>query len=296
MMSGRDGEIKSCELAKLSSWRIGGTASCFHEVHSLPVLVNLLRAFPYQVVPIGGLSNLLINDQGVDERFLLVHFGRFFSRVKYLRHKGWIYAEAGARLGAVVSFALQQGMVDAIFLVGIPGTVGGAVRMNAGAHGSELWQHLVALKIVHRTGKCRWYWASQFKPGYREVEGLAADDLVVAVMLHFEQGDVEAARQLMREQIKRRRATQPLEFASCGSVFRNPPGDYAARLIEQCGLKGYRIGGAEVSTKHANFIVNRGGATSHEVLQLISLIKQKVKERYNVELQLEIKLLGLLEQ
>ncbi len=286
-------ELVTCNLASFSSWRIGGVSASFHEAHNLLVLANLLKLWRGSVVPLGGLSNLLINDQGLDNSCLLVHFGRNFSRLRYLAKYNWIYAEAGVRLGTMVNFALRCKLTDAVFLAGIPGTVGGAVRMNAGAHGDELWRHLVAVKVMHRTGDCRWYTSKHFQFGYRQVDGLAPDDLVVAAMLQFRMGDPQLARRTMQQQLIKRRASQPLEFANCGCVFRNPAGVYAARLIEQCGMKGYRCGGAEISTKHANFIVNRDRATSGDILRLIRVIQRNVKERYKIDLQLEIKLLGL---
>ncbi len=309
------------QLSQLSCWRIGGVTRRFYEVTNLKELTRLLRFHPGRIYPIGGLSNILIADELAPTEtvldLLLIHFGTAFSRlsclesctdlVRYLvstaiqtRHthhnyndSRFILAQAGVRLGQLVHYALSQGLVDAIFLAGIPGTIGGAVRMNAGAYGDELWRHLVAVKLLHRNGDYAWYPAAAFAPGYRQVEGLGEEDCVLAVVLQFTSGDVGAARAKMRVQLQRRRASQPLELANCGSVFRNPPGDYAARLIESCQLKGQRCGGAEISTKHANFIVNREGrASCQDILQLITLARQEVQARYGIELQLEIKRLG----
>lgn len=287
-------KARMCNLGRLSSFRIGGKARYFYDVVNLKALSHQLIAWEGPVYPLGRMSNVLIGENdALLNKGLVVHFGTDFNRLSYSKTRNLVYAEAGARLTSLVKFLLDHGLTDGIFLAGIPGTIGGAVRTNAGAFNKELGTHIKALKVMHRNGRCKWHQAAAFKFSYRETTGLADDDCVVAVMLQFNTGDVAAARSTMHHQLKQRRLKQPLEYANCGSVFRNPPGNFAAALIEQCGLKGLSCGNAEVSTKHANFIVNKGGATSSDVLTLIRKVQDEVKAKFNINLVLELKIPGL---
>jgi UDP-N-acetylmuramate dehydrogenase len=204
-----------------------------------------------------------------------------------------IYAEAGVASPKVARFAAVHNLEGAEFLAGIPGTVGGALAMNAGCYGSETWDAVARVRTIDRAGRLQIREPHEYAVGYRSVLAVQArDEFFVAAWFHFARGDGDKARQKIKGLLSKRIATQPLAEANAGSVFRNPPGDYAARLIEASGLKGRRMGGAEVSTVHANFIVNKGGATAHDIEKLIVLVQETVKREANVMLEREVQIVG----
>jgi UDP-N-acetylmuramate dehydrogenase len=182
-------------------------------------------------------------------------------------------------------------LVGIEFLAGIPGTIGGALAMNAGAWGGETWPHVALVRTVDRLGSVRERLPSKFQVGYRHVAGPAGEWFLDAEMT-LDRGDAEAAQARIKGLLERRAATQPTGLPSCGSVFRNPPGDHAARLIEACGLKGLRFGAAEVSTKHANFIINLGGATARDIARLIDHVRAEVERRHGIRLIPEVRRVG----
>jgi UDP-N-acetylmuramate dehydrogenase len=203
-----------------------------------------------------------------------------------------VYAGAGASCGKLARFCSKQNLVGAEFLAGIPGLLGGALAMNAGAYGGETWQLVESVNTINRQGVLRTRRADEFGVAYRSITGLADNEGFVSAVLQLVRGDGEAAAAQMRVLLDKRNASQPIGLPSCGSVFRNPPGDHAARLIEACGLKGKAIGGAQVSPKHANFIINTGNATAKEIETLIALVQQQVKTQQGVELHPEVKMVG----
>jgi len=202
-----------------------------------------------------------------------------------------VYAGAGVSCGKLARFCSKQNLVGAEFLAGIPGLLGGALAMNAGAYGGETWSLVESVNTLDRHGFVNARSASEFSVGYRTVKG-PRDEGFVSAVLKLVTGDGEAAAANMRALLDKRNASQPIGLPSCGSVFRNPVGDHAARLIEACGLKGKVIGGAQVSPKHANFIINNGAATAKEIETLISLVQQQVKTLQGVELHPEVKIVG----
>jgi len=293
--SGLRGSLRSNEpMAGHVSWRAGGAAAraCF------PADLDDLAAFfartrhDEAMLMVGLGSNLLVRDGGFDGTVIFTHAALAGLRAEA---DGSIYCEAGVPSPKLARFAINQGLVGAEFLAGIPGTVGGALAMNAGCHGSETWNLVERVLMLNRRGERIERTRADFDIGYRHV-GLknATDEIFAAAWLRFAAGDVEAARERMREMLDKRAATQPLQLPNAGSVFRNPPGDHAARLIEAAGWKGLMEGGAQVSEKHANFIVNPdGNATATAIEMLIGRIQADVFKKFAVQLKREVRIVGV---
>jgi UDP-N-acetylmuramate dehydrogenase len=280
-------------MAAHVSWRAGGTVAKAYFPADLDDLAEFLRRLrpdePMMMVGLG--SNLLVRDGGFDGTMIFTH-----GALNVLRREedGSVYVEAGVASPKVARFAASNGMVGAEFLAGIPGTFGGALAMNAGCYGGETWNYVERVSMLTRRGVFVERTKEDFQIGYRHV-GLknATDELFAGAWLRFPAGDVEAARQRIAELLEKRIASQPLDLPNAGSVFRNPAGDHAARLIEAAGLKGITEGGARVSEKHANFIVNPGGvATAGEIERLIGRIQAEVREKFGVELVREVRIVG----
>lgn len=276
-------------MAQHSSWRVGGPADVFFRPRSREELVQYLRrldpAVPVHWVGLG--SNLLVRDGGV-RGVVIVTAGCLF----HVRHAGGgiVEAEAGVPCTVLARHCARWQIGPAEFFAGIPGTVGGALAMNAGAFGGETWQRVEMVETVNRRGEVARRRPAEFRVGYREVSG-PAGEWFLAARLRFDP-KTPTSLEGVREVIQQRQARQPLGMPSCGSVFRNPPGDYAGRLIEAAGLKGFRIGGAQVSTKHANFIVNTGKATAAEIEVLMRHVQDTVERVCGVRLVPEVRVLG----
>ncbi len=317
LSSGLRGKLSFDEpMSRHTSWRAGGMAARFYQ----PVDLDDLRVFlcslppdePLLVVGLG--SNLLVRDGGVGGSVLLLH-----GALKELavQEDGLIYAQAGVPGAKLARFAALHGRSGAEFFAGIPGTLGGMLAMNAGCYGGETWQHVVKVQVMTRSGELIERTPQEYEIGYRSVariqdRGLRIEDrgelagfshssflaphsseeFFVGAWLSFEQGNGETARRQIKELLAKRIVSQPLSLPNAGSVFRNPPGDHAARLIEMCGLKGRRIGGAQVSDKHANFIVNVGNATAANIENLIILVRETVEKQTGVLLHPEVKIIG----
>lgn len=287
------GELKLKEpMARHATWKVGGPADRFYVPADLADFALFLKGLPAEepVTVVGLGSNLLVRDGGVRGTVVALH-----GALAELRFEtdGRLYAEAGVADAKVARFAGRHGKVGAEFLAGIPGTLGGALAMNAGCYGAEIWSLVDEVLTVGRDGELRRRSAADYDIGYRHVAlKEPGREWFVAAWLTLEQGDGEAARRRMKELLEKRSASQPLQLPNAGSVFRNPPGDHAGRLIEACGLKGKRIGGAQISEKHANFIVNLGGARAADIEALIGLVREKVKDRCGIELVSEVKVIG----
>ena len=280
------------------SWRAGGVARQAYAPADIDDLANFLRTLPPQeeIHFIGLGSNTLVRDGGLDGTVILMQGALDAMRVQA---DGTLYAEAGAASPKLARFATAQGFAGAEWLAGIPGTIGGALAMNAGCYGAETWSPVVRAHTIARDGARRVRAQAEFDVGYRhcmlrdEVRLLGHDEWFVAAEFAFARGDMADARANMKAWLERRAATQPLNLPNAGSVFRNPPGDYAARLIESCGLKGKRVGGAEVSTKHANFIVNpQQTASAADIEQLIGEVAAIVERECQVRLEREVRIIG----
>jgi UDP-N-acetylmuramate dehydrogenase len=285
------GELRLDEpLARYTSWRVGGPAKRLYRPADAEDLALFLRQLaPDEPVFWLGLgSNLLISDAGLPGT--VIHTQGYLKTISQLPDQA-IRVEAGASCAKVARFASRQGLIGAEFLAGIPGTMGGTLAMNAGAWGGETWPLVRCVRTIDRQGQIRERAQSAFRYGYRQVSGPAGEWFLSADLL-LQPGDTSAAQARIRELLDRRAATQPTGVPSCGSVFRNPDGDHAARLIEAAGLKGRRIGDAEVSPKHANFIINLGNATASEIAALIQLVQDEIERRHGIRLQPEVRRLG----
>ncbi len=276
-------------LALHTTWRIGGPADRFYSPVDTDDLCTLLQSLPASepIFWLGYGSNLLVRDGGIRGTVIATHvlcrLARCDSRI--------IRVEAGASCAKVAHFAAQQQLQGLEFLAGIPGSMGGALQMNAGAWGSDTWSHVLAVDTVDRHGQVHHRTPDDYRIGYRHVEGYAQEGFIAAY-LQLEAGSTAAIQARIRDLLAQRAARQPLGVASGGSVFRNPDGDYAARLIEQTGLKGLRLGGAEVSTKHANFILNADQATALDVEYLIERVQACVAQRHGIRLIPEVHRVG----
>lgn len=294
---GLRGELRRAEpMSRHTSWRTGGCADRAYFPADLEDLRVFLAAVPadepVEVVGLG--SNLLVRDGGIRGTVVFTHGA--LSRIA-LQEDGLVYAEAGVASPKVSRFAATHGMEGAEFLAGIPGTVGGALAMNAGCYGAETWDCVQRVLVAGRGGRIAQRGAADYLLGYRRCQLLPtladAEEWFVAAWFRFTPGDGAAARARVKDFLSRRIATQPLGQPNAGSVFRNPPGGHAARLIESCGLKGMRIGGAEVSRKHANFIVTGDGARASDVERLIEAVRATVLERCGVQLEPEVRIVGV---
>ena len=284
-------------MAKHTSWRVGGAAELYFKPADLDDLSQFLRELDADV-PVfwfGLGSNLLVRDGGL-RGAVIAGAGVFKELQKLGTDDDGESAERRVRVGSSVPCTrlarqcIRWGYGPSEFFAGIPGTVGGALTMNAGAHGGETWERVRSVTTIDRRGDVHERSAADFKIGYRSVQGPPMEWFVSAVM-EFDPA-VDPSMDVLNDMLARRKSTQPLGLPSCGSVFRNPPGDHAARLIEAAGLKGHRIGGAEVSVKHANFIINRGGATATEIEQLIGYVQRTVAEVHGVDLVHEVRIVG----
>jgi len=302
MAAGLRGELRLREpMARHTSWRAGGAAERAYFPADLDDLAAFLRALPAEeMVHMTGLgSNLLVRDGGLRGTVIFTHWA---LRGVGLESPGGIRAEAGVASPKIARFAALNDLAGAEFLAGIPGTVGGALAMNAGCYGGETWEIVAEVTTIDRSGSPRKRTRDDYEIAYRHVRlksegrsdqaGRKAEEWFVAATFRLRHGPGAESRGKITEWLKRRIATQPLGEPNAGSVFRNPGGDYAARLIEACGLKGRVIGGAQISEKHANFIVNIGRARAADIEALIRLAEGTVKEKFGVALEREVRIVG----
>ena len=284
------GVLKTNEpMARHTSWRVGGPAECYFQPASLDDLSHFLAeldpATPVLWVGLG--SNLLVRDGGVHGAVIAT--AGLLNRIERL-DDNQVRAEAGVPCTTLARQCVRWRLGPAAFFAGIPGTVGGALAMNAGAFGGETWRQVVSVKTMDRFGVLHERAAEEFSVGYRSVAGPAAEWFINATFRFDQHPDTSLAE--IKALVARRKQTQPIGQPSCGSVFRNPAGDHAARLIEAADLKGASIGGAVVSEKHANFIINRDRASAADLESLIEHVQRIVRERHGVELELEVKIVG----
>jgi len=282
-------------MAKHVSWRAGGRAARAYVPADLADLQAFLRTLadgePVCFVGLG--SNLLVRDGGYHGTVVLMHNTRGVIRLD----DDLVFAEAGAASPKVARFAATHGLEGAEFLAGVPGTIGGALAMNAGCYGSETWQFVERADTVDRHGAAHARTAREFETGYRHVAlkrgALGVDEWFTGAWFRFPRGDGTRARERIKALLDKRIATQPLNLPNAGSVFRNPPDDHAARLVEACGLKGHAIGHARISEKHANFIVNpSGNASAADIEALIEHARAAVLKRFGVALVPEVRIVG----
>lgn len=276
-------------LSQHTSLKIGGPADVLVVPHSLQDLQGLvMRSLRAKMPPfVMGGTNLLVRDGGI--RGLVVKLARF-QAIRQL-DETMLEAEAGALMPRLARYASKCNLTGLEFALGIPGTVGGAVVMNAGTREGEMADVLVGLRILSPDGSVREVTRSEMAFGYRWSQ--LPRGIIVAAHLRLRSSRKEQIHHLMQRSIHHRKTTQPLKLPNAGSVFKNPNGHFAAQLIESAGFKGYRIGDAQVSEQHANFIVNRGGATARDVLRLIRTVGKRVEERTGITLELELRIVGV---
>ncbi|WP_093793826.1 UDP-N-acetylmuramate dehydrogenase [Sporomusa acidovorans] len=278
-------------MSKHTTFRIGGPADYLVFPATVQEVSNVLYIAKQYHVPItvlGNGSNVLVLDGGI--RGVVLKFG---SEMGYLRHKGHIvYAGAGALLAKVSKYAAKYNLTGFEFAIGIPGSIGGAVFMNAGAYEGEMSQVVQAVTAVGQDGALRRFVRDQLEFGYRHSVFQENGCLICEVELALVSGENHSIRVLLDDYTAKRQTKQPIEMPSAGSTFKRPQGHFAGTLIEQAGLKGASVGGAQVSTKHAGFIVNAGGATAQDVLTLISKVQERVYQQFGVALHPEVKILG----
>jgi len=307
---GLRGELRSDEpMARHVSWRAGGRVRCAYTPADLEDMALFLRGLPdgEPVFVVGLGSNLLVRDGGLDGTVIFTHWA--LRGVRVTPHNGAggeIWAQAGVACPKVARTAALNDLAGAEFLAGIPGTIGGALAMNAGCYGGETWDLVAQVETLDRAGALHVRTPQHYTIGYRSVERRcrqlsnvpgdgthgSGEEWFVAATLRMPHGDGGQSRARIKTLLAQRIAAQPLGIPNAGSVFRNPQDDHAARLIEACGLKGRRIGGASISAKHANFIVNDGGASAADIEALIELAQEAVAQRFGIHLEREVRIVG----
>jgi UDP-N-acetylmuramate dehydrogenase len=280
-------------MSRHTSWRVGGSADLFFVPASIEDLSQFLRELEIGT-PIfwhGVGSNLLVRDGGI--RGVVISASKILKNLDRVEHY-MVKAGSGVPCTQLARQCVRWDLGPSEFFAGIPGTVGGALAMNAGAHGGETWERVESVRTIDRVGEIHQRAPGEYSIGYRSVTG-PSDEWFIEAIFRFDP-EVTASKETLDAMLERRKATQPLGLPSCGSVFRNPPGDHAARLIQEADLKGHRIGGAEVSPKHANFIINADNATATDVEELIEHVRHTVIERHGVELVHEVRIVGEMPQ
>jgi len=277
-------------MTRHTSWRAGGVAKRYVQADSLTALASYIATLPENenLLWMGLGSNTLIRDGGFNGTVIATQ--GVMSQIELL-DETTVYVGAGVASAKLARFCSKHRLTGAEFFAGIPGLVGGALAMNAGAFGGETWPLVVEVETLNRQGEINKRQADEFEYSYRHVQG-PVDEWFVSVTLKLKKQKLSENTIDIRQLLAKRAASQPTGVASCGSVFQNPKGQFAARLIEDCGLKGKRIGGAIVSEKHANFIINENNATATDIESLIKLIQKTVNDKHNILLQPEARIVG----
>ena len=277
-------------LAKFTSWKVGGVADVLYRPADLEDLKEFLKSLENDtsVTWLGRGTNVLIRDGGIRGVVILLH--RCLDQIQ-MQDNEMIRVEVGVSCAKLARFSADRDLLGAEFLAGIPGTIGGALAMNSGAYGSETWEYVISAETINRNGQLHTRNATDLNIGYRSVEGLK-NEWFVAANFKFSAGDAVEARRKIRELLDKRNASQPVGNQSCGSVFRNPKNEFAAQLIDKCNLKGTTVGDAQVSTKHANFIINLGNASAKDIEELITKVHDTIESECGVSLVPEVKIIG----
>ncbi|HEX9756439.1 MAG TPA: UDP-N-acetylmuramate dehydrogenase [Nitrospiria bacterium] len=286
---GMKGEIRFQEpLSRHTSLGIGGPADVMvipHDEEDLQLLGPRIQEEGVPVMVLGAGSNLLVKDGGI--RGVVIKLSRFRKLKVY---PGGVWAEAGVPLPTLLKQGVNEGAEGFEFLYGIPGTVGGAVTMNAGTREGETGPLVRRVRLLTFRGEILEFTGEELEFDYRSCR--LPSGIILSTLFRFQRGDKNKIQQRLQTYRERRNATQPLNLPNVGSIFKNPPGNFAGRLIEDLGLKGYRIGGAQISEKHGNFFVNRGGATARDVIGLIKFAGRKIQQERGIVLELEVRLVG----
>ncbi|MCI0507704.1 MAG: UDP-N-acetylmuramate dehydrogenase [Gammaproteobacteria bacterium] len=289
--SGLRGALRHDEpMNRHTSWRVGGTVDRYYQPADIDDLAMFFSQLDEHesITWVGLGSNLLVRDGGI--RGTVIATSGMLNGLSKIGEMT-VRAEAGVACAKVARFCARQSLQGAEFLAGIPGTMGGALAMNAGAFGGETWNIVSAVETLDHTGNIRRRLPADYTIAYRSVKG-PKNEWFVAAELTLQAGDSEISQAKIKEFLNKRGNTQPIQQPNAGSVFKNPAGDYAARLIEASGLKGYCIGGACVSGKHANFIVNTGNATAADIENLIAHVAKTVEQQHGIVLECEVRIIG----
>lgn len=277
-------------MSKHTSFKIGGNAALFvipESVEALKKLLNKCKSENVRTFILGNGSNMLVSDEGIDA--VVISMCNENDRIEYLGD-GKIKASAGVSLMKVCRFVLEKSLSGLEFAYGIPGSVGGAVFMNAGAYGGEIKDVIIESECINSEGEIVTHKIDDMKLSYRSSVYSKSCMVITSAVFQLKEKDQALIKADMEDFMQRRRSKQPVEYPSAGSVFKRPVGNFAGTLIEQCALKGKTIGGAQVSTKHAGFIINIGGATASDVVSLVKFIQDTVKNETGVELEPEIRI------
>tara|TARA_Y100000996_G_C22474949_1_gene623706 strand:- start:63 stop:983 length:921 start_codon:yes stop_codon:yes gene_type:complete len=279
-------------MHKHTTFGIGGNVACYIMPQTINELKNILIYSTKNELDIffmGSGSNILVSDNGYDG--IIISLKRTFKKIE-IKEDGTIISESGVMLGSMVKKAINKGIEGMESLAGVPGTVGGALYMNAGAYNHEISNYFESARLLDNSGNEKIYKKSDIKFGYR-YSSFPKNEILIEAIFKYPKGNPETILKNKKNASIKRKTSQPLNFRSAGSIFKNPNQKYAAGyLIDQSGLKGLAIGGAQISDKHANFIVNKGDAKAQDVLDLINIARATVLEKFNIKLELEIKLLG----
>ena len=292
--AGTDHIYREEPMKNHTTFRIGGNAEVFAAPDSADGIERVLQICREENIPctvIGNGSNLLVGDRGVCGVVLQIY--RNYASIRIEGPD--LYVQAGALLGQTAAAAAREGLTGLEFASGIPGTIGGAAAMNAGAYGGEMKDVLVWVKAIDRDGYVRQYAAAELELGYRTSRIQKEALVVLEVKLTLQQGDPVKIRERMEELKEQRVAKQPLEYPSAGSTFKRPEGYFAGKLIMDAGLRGFSVGDAQVSEKHCGFVINRGNATAADVMALVSQVQTIVEEKFGVRLELEVRRIGTFE-
>ena len=285
--------LKNEPMSKHTSLKIGGNADYFVKIKSVEELKKVLELADENDVPvtiIGNGTNLLVKDGGI--RGIVVKLNLNSFKIRKTSKEILITAESGMTLATLSNIAQKEEIEGLEFLSGIPGTIGGAIRMNAGAYGSEMKDVVVKTRYMTYDGKIKTLEIDDHKFEYRNSIFSKLDVIIIDTTLKLKKGSKQEIETKIKEYATARRNSQPLEYPNAGSTFKRKEGIITAKLIDECGLKGFSIGDAEVSSKHAGFIINKGKATADDVLKLVEHVKKEIKNKYNLDLELEILVLG----
>lgn len=281
---------KNISLKKYNTWKVGGNAEYFYEPYDLDDLIIFLKLVKNQHVTfLGNGSNVLIRDSGI--KGFVVCLKNSLNNF-YRGNDGIFTFEAGLSCMKIAQISANQSFSGLEFLCGIPGTLGGALRMNAGCYGENIWKSVDSVVLINRSGNLKNKRKEEFNIDYRNVD-LDDGNFFVSASFNLKKNRLNDSSDKIKELLKNRRISQPTGLPSCGSVFKNPDNDSAGKILDSLGLKGYRIGGAYVSKKHANFIITEKSAKSGDIEELISFIKQKVLKEKKILLETEVKFIGI---
>jgi len=281
---------KNVSLTKFNSWKVGGNAENFVICSDINFLCQLIKNNKVQkpIKFIGLGSNILVRDNGVKGTTIVMHKGLN----NFFKEEELFYSEAGLSCSKFSKLIAKEGYTDSAFLCGIPGTIGGALATNAGCYGSEIWSYVKKVKMINVNGDLIERGLNDFKVGYRKILKKNVAENFVGAWFTFPKGGKNEAEESIRKLLAHRKSSQPLSWPSAGSTFKNPHNNHAAKLIEDCGLKGFKIGDAKISEKHANFIINLGSAKAKDIEDLIKHIKKIVLKETNIKLIPEVEIIG----